>query len=547
MYNKKANKKSNGRKVQDERSKVSKRARGYDKKVKDTSEECVKKNDHSYENDFAWYNHNPVLLESAARFPFAVPVGGKINLPTDYRVAGDGSETTFKRSMRTAGITTIAFRPAIGYSDSDDSPATIAAREIYAKVRKAYSGTLTADAPDFMMYLLSLDGIYSYIAALKRIYRAVNVYSGFNKMVPKAIIAACLGITETSGGANYLNNIMSQLRAGKTRLWGGINTLISNANKFTCPAVMDIFNRHYWMNDNIFLDRPSPKGQMYMFYQSDYWKFNLDAESRGMCEQKKFNLVIGQNDNVVDVLLDFGNQLLEALNNDEDAYTINGYLSRAFEGTSNFSIDLLAENETTEFVYSDEVLGQIHNLNIIATDTMDITVKQDGLTNKVISTPKANYSAGHSGVFGYSLPNMILDSDNLVPTSQEVVINTRLKSVLKRDKTYTNTNRVYDVYCGTEIVFQYAVYYLNDKDEVVTTVYSPANFTDMQKQLFFIQYASMFHKAPYFVFMLRMSTGDVTDYYTSVGDFTNVTNIDEDNLIDLHRMCIYSEFNSFSL
>lgn len=264
-----------------------------------------------FDNAFVWYNKNPLLLESAARIPFATPNGGTLKFDDYVSLIGSASGSgTVTGAIQ--GVMALDFSPTVGYSNDESSPATIAARELYAKVRKAYSGTISVDSPDLIMYLLSLDGIFSYIAKLKRIYRTLNVYSGVNRYTPNGLLTAELSLGGNAATEAFLNG----LRANKTRLWGGINSLIANASKFTCPAVMDIFNRHYWMNDNYFLDRRSRKAQIYMFRQMVFWKFGLDSESRGQVTLEQ--LTIDTAKDGVDQLLAFGDKLLAALNDDED-------------------------------------------------------------------------------------------------------------------------------------------------------------------------------------------------------------------------------------
>lgn len=484
-------------------------------------------------NDFSWYNKNPVLLESAARIPFAVPTGGKVDAGTLYWNTGSGAKS-HNQSWRTSGVMALDISPAIGYSDSSDSPATIAAREIYAKVRKAYSGTLAVDAPDFMMYLLALDGIFSYIARLKRIYRTINVYSGVNKYTPEVLLGMNLGLT-SNDTAKY-NDIMSSLRNNKTKLWGGINTLIHNVSKFTCPAIMDIFNRHYWMNDNYFMDRANRKAQIYMFRQSGFWKFMLDGQTRGAVGTLPFGGANAfKNTDAVDYLLNYGNSLLSALNDDEDAYTINGYLQRAFEGYPMFKIDDLKEDEVAEFVYSPEVLLQIHNAKIIpATGSMSISVTQTGTNSNVISKPTFTIDATEASL-GKAMPNTILDVDSELPDMPTVVVSSRLMYAYDVQSTQANKYTVM-VYCGTEVVNFIVMANIEDTGWSTTSysnnILTAADITatDLVK----VARWSMFNMAPVLTTWHIDSTGTVFTPLV-MGDLTNPTSVGNEALKDLNR------------
>lgn len=505
--------------------------RGRDKRSKPTQD--VERNVDQLKgfNDFSWYNKNPVLLESAARIPFAVPTGGELDAGTLYW-KDSGTTKLVPGSLRTSGVMAVDYSPAIGYSQSADSPATIAAREIYAKVRKAYSGTLSVDAPDFMMYLLALDGIFSYIARLKRIYRTINVYSGVNKYTPDVLLGVNLGFTY--GADAKCQAALNDLRTNKTRLWGGINTLIHNVSKFTCPAVMDIFNRHYWMNDNYFMDRPNRKAQIYMFRQSSFWKFKLDEQSRGCvtCEPLAAN---STSMGMVDYLLKFGNDLLNALNDDEDAYTINGYLQRAFEGTPSFKIDVLGEDEIAEFIYSPEVLYQIHNAKVIPSNSLILpTVTQTGTDSTVVSTPSFIIPLDKDGV-GRALPNTILDVDAELPDMPSVVVSSRLMyayEVLNQDA----NQYVVAIYCGTEIVnlFNMATFdgFTWTTKAFKNNLLVKANITedDLQKMARW----SMFNLAPVVTYWY-IDAASSTFKPITLGDMTNPTSVNNEALKDLNQ------------
>lgn len=482
----------------------------------------------NYENDFSWYNHNPALLESACRIPFAKPTGEGINAVSVY----DGTSLKVDVSKtRQPGVFVIKYDPSIGYSNSSDSPATIAAREIYARVRKAYSGTLVCDAPDFMMYMLSLDSIFSYIAYLKRIYRTVNVFSGVNKYVPDALLKA-MHLSDTA---------IADIRANRTKFWGEINTLIANVSKFTCPAVMDIFNRHYWMNDSIFADRANLKGQFYMFLQDHYWQFDLDTEKRGKVKSVQPARPAGVAD-----LIAFGNQLLSALNDDEDAYTINGYLMRSFEGVPNFKVMPLEESETMQAIFSPEVLQQIHNCKVTyAGHSFPIEVTQDGLTSIVYSKQEYTPTAGNN-IYLY---DYLMDSPVELPSGPEVVIASRLMPA------YIIEDGKVKCYSGTEIPISFIIYtYASDGTVEETYVYGTAanvNNTEtvsaMLYEVFkaYVQWSN-FNLAPIYALPVVNQSGAIQETLF-LGETTNLTSVDPETMKDLNRMCIYSEFNAFGI
>lgn len=511
-----------------------KRNRKYDSdKVKDSNRKQEYAS-HAY-NDMSWYTKNPLLLESACRIPFAYPCGQYMDAGTDFENNRTAPVKT-THVVASAGTMAITYVPSIGNTDDGlSAPINIAAREMYAKIRKAYSGALICDAPDIMLYMLSLDGIFSYIAYLKRIYRLLDIYSGTNKYVVEGIFAAM----------GYSAADVASLRSDKMQLWGIINTFISDANKWSCPAQFDILNRHYWMNDNIYLDKVNSKAQMYVFNPQGFYKFGLDSDSKGQVTVEfpdKLN---------ISGLTAFGRDLLNTLSNSEDAYTINGYLARAFEGVPNFRISELGIGDKQEFVYSEEVLNQIHNATIVKLENTACTVTQDGVTGVL----KAGYE-GTDVWTASSAPLLrsnleLFDSNMEVPDAINVVVGSRLHATVEAAINGNDIN--YRVNAGTEIVTSLSIYRLN-----TPAVYPRNPFFSFTLDQNFVIVAddvtvrglaciSQFDWAP----VLVVSYWDNEDYESTnwniFGDVTNMTSVKNVTMDNLHRMCIYSEFNAFGI
>lgn len=489
---------------------------------------------HAY-NDMSWYTRNPVLLESACRVPFAYPTGKHIPMGMVYsNEAGEAVKTT--PEVATAGVMAITYVPSVGNTDDGlSAPINIAAREMYSRVRKAYSGTLVCDAPDLMLYMLSLDGIFSYIAYLKRLYRLLDVYSGSNKYVVR-------GLMEAMG---FSADALDDLRRNKMNLWGMINTFISDANKWSCPAQFDILNRHYWMNDNIYIDRVSSKAQMYIFVPQGFYHFGLDDDSKGQVTVEFPDAYTYEG------LVKFGKLLLNTLSNSEDAYTINGYLARAFEGTPNFRVAELGINDKQEFVYSEEVLNQIHNLNVAAVLNDACTVTQNGVTGALSAqyTGTMSYATDHNLIVGSNL--RALDSVMEVPDAVNVVVGSRLHSVVIASPDVPNKTVKYRVNGGTEIVVSLVIYRFSNKDEkpmdmaATNQSYVLANLDKNYARL--VSWISQFDWAPILMSGWWDQVSKMAVNWNILGDVTNLTSVDDDAMENLHRMCIYSEFNAFGI
>lgn len=157
-------------------------------------------------NDFKWYNANPMLTEAAARVAFPYRPGMYLNL-------NDQSNGTRLGRLPIPGVFAMNWVPTIGYSNSATDPASIAAKEIFAKVRESFSGSIDADPPDFVIYFMALDSVFSYIGMLKRVYRILNTYTPENYLIPDLLLNALSVPTA----------VANELRANKAQLWQVIN------------------------------------------------------------------------------------------------------------------------------------------------------------------------------------------------------------------------------------------------------------------------------------------------------------------------------------
>lgn len=219
-------------------------------------------------NDISWYSKYPELLRAAASIP--TPNRPGMSVPVGYTVS-DQNTNIFTYTI--PGTMVLDWLPTVGYSSTATSPVSIVAKQLYAKVRAAFSGSLSVDAPDLVIYLLCLDSIFSYIGNLKRMYRLLNAYTPNNYTLPVEILQTIYGMEVTD---------VTALQSNRVALWSAINELIHMTSNLTCPAVFDYFNRHYWMNDNVYADSNSPMAQFYAFNQVAYYQFALHLILRAL-------------------------------------------------------------------------------------------------------------------------------------------------------------------------------------------------------------------------------------------------------------------------
>lgn len=474
-------------------------------------------------NDMSWYNHNPLLTQAAASIPFPyrpgmdVPLGGQEFQPFNI-----------------PGVMQLGWLPFVGYAELATDPINIAAKEVYAKVRGAFSGSLEADPPDFMVYFMALDSIFSYIGHLKRVFRILNTYTPMNYMIPDVLLQA-LGC-----GNSTINN----LKNDRMKFFQVINELVGMTHKFTCPAVFDIFNRHYWMSDNVYADAESANSQLYVFNATGFYQFTLvntpDGVPAGGLTMKFSPLGRANDQTAVTVaqLYAFGKELIDALAQSEDAYTISGYLTRAYDGSVPFRVDEITLNEPFNPVYVPEVLAQIENAWALNAYDVEIaldkfTVSQNPKSNVVISTPKFD-----SAPVGSSLrPFLSIRSD--APSVSDVIECTRLKTMVTDDLR---------VIAGTEVLATLIMYcyqnYDNPKtpvggniDQIVTVDQNAPTVIDFIKLDWLVR-ATVFDWHPLAVISYS-ATG--TSWSPAImGDIHNFTTFSKDQLIEINKICLYS-------
>lgn len=512
-------------------------------------------------NDLSWYSRNPNLLAAAGSFPYPYRPG--MTLPL--------SSPTGKEVLpKVASVMSISWIPSFGNSSLPTDPASIAAQEMYTKVRSVYIGSLDADAPDFMVYIGALDSVFTYIGWLKRLYRAISTYSPENMALPKVIF----------GRFNAIDSkYFAQFAAHKVRFWQGINELILKSRKFKCPAVMDLFNRHYWMSDNLYADANSPKAQLYMFDLHGVYKIATLTEVSASQPVTGLQMVripqtATSGSNIVETLLSFGDALIQALDSWDDCYQIAGYLMKAYDGVPSFTVAELEQGELLNASYVPEVLAQIENVRAVCPMGLglsdaacaQITVTQNVATNSVVSnvnfdldlssTSYADELSGFKALLAVEPTgnvNPAINSRSDMPTVADSVIATRLHAYAQYSLNAQNKIHVV-VTAGTEIPLSIGIADESDTYFQRLPQIAPVNLAEKagSDPVTVQQLSSLFNIAQFdwhpicYAFVGR-GTDRTSAGLTVVGDVHNMAVISVQDLANLHRICTFSEFNSFAV
>lgn len=525
------------------RSNKSNRGRRGKQERIEAAANAPQRTDTSSWNDLSWYSKYPELLVSSASIPFPYKPGMVIHGPT-YTDPVSGETKVAKLGV--PGVLSVCYDYTIGQSKDKASPASIASNQLFFKIRRAFSGSLATDAPDVFMYTMGLSQIFSYIAFLKRLYRTVTRYSALNNYFPETILKAQLG--KFAAGFD-----IRDFYANKVQLWNYINTLVRMVDAYKVPAFMDIFRRHQFMTEHVYSDVDSMIGQNYVFSPNGWYVLQEQETNPGQyytqLKYMRFNQFPGYQKVTVQFLFEFGLYMITSFNNWTDALTINGYIMRAYEGETFYSAELLQQDEMLTPEYSQEVLMQIHNLTVL-NDFVPDDITQNPLNGAIISNPS---------VPATFVGNVIVDIPNTSPTAGMVTLASRLAA--------TVSPVTGELICGTEVVTELKLYAVtetgamtlasNIDDEIYLFVDGNDLYQSSSDWEFFAQKLqqyiafSQWEGFPRMWLLLGLKDisslpGWVGHVFTAMlGQLTNPTAITAEELQNIHRVCLYSEFDAF--
>lgn len=304
-------------------------------------------------NDWRWYAQNEQMLKDAASFSYFNPIGNEIDWGYATDLPGHG----------VPGIMAIRTAPTFGWNDGPTTPLNIASTNLYSFVRYANSGAKNYDAPDLMMYLLTMDSIFSYHAFLKRIYGMAQLYSNTNWYYPKGAVYA--------NGVDFEDVIhhLADLRYY-------INNFAVRAGSYCIPATMSYMAKHMWMYSGIYLDTPdNDKAQTYMFVPAGFYKFS-NAESADYYSSLQYVPFLDEglsrpntpsqfSQYTVAQLQQYGDNLLAGVHLIEDVGIMSGDILKAFGPNMVYHLDGISEAYTVFPAYIEEVCDQIENMTLV--------------------------------------------------------------------------------------------------------------------------------------------------------------------------------------
>lgn len=400
-------------------------------------------------NDPKWYGTDPSLLRDSASIPFSWAVGTPVrtNNPVLKGLPDQGD-------FAIPGICSLYLMPTVGQAANPSAPINIAATATYSFVRHANSGHSNYDAPDLMIYLLSMTQVYAYINFLQRAYGVATLYSQRNRYMPAALLES-------------MNIDPSDIQAHLADFRYGINVLINKAASLAIPNNMPIFNRQAFLYQNIYTEGSSVKDQMYLYNPLGFWKYTLKPDDlSGRCSYVAYRTSDDKRYSCNE-LIEFGNQLLYPILSSEDMNIMSGDILKAY-GQNIIKLQSLGLDYPMVPVYNLAVLEQIKNATI-AGNVQSVEVEQDSTHGYLISNPMVRRSdkAGQSTVFnkGYTRSIRTLEENKILTTlsadtNPELVIeSTRLMLGARNYQEVTSSTTKVDLLTGSEIAASMALFY----------------------------------------------------------------------------------------
>lgn len=330
-------------------------------------------------NDPAWYHLNDAANKAAGALPFGYVLGSH----RDNRYfAGSPQIPAIKDP--TPGLAIIWYTPIPGMSKDANSALNVAAQGAYAWIRHANSGHTNYDPSDLMLYYLAIDNAQTLYAWMCKIYGNLSKYSAVNRYFPEDWFR-----TVNIDFADFQNNIPGFLAY--------LNMFALKLATFAVPAEFPIFKRHALLASSMFTDSglSQSKFQVYDFEPRHIFKYTgLDTESNVTCLSPVKMPNVGGAPLTFAKLTEFADSIINPLiANVDDFGTMSGDVRKAYMNGGLFSVNMISSDYTTNFLYDELMLQQIHNMDLWGELVTDATAS----SNKVI-TSSSNYRIEASAI-----------------------------------------------------------------------------------------------------------------------------------------------------
>lgn len=446
-------------------------------------------------NDPDWYADDPAILRDAASIPFSMATGTSFPVYNNYAIPVDEFQTgsgyprlALGDEFVAPGVASMKLNPWFGYSDNQTDPLNVAATAVYSFVRHANSGHSNYDAPDLMLYIMSMTQIYSYINFLQRAYGTAMLYVQRNRYIPRALLVS-------------MNINPDDIQEHLADFRYSINVLINKVSSMAVPNEFKIFRRQAFLYQNVYSEGTSIKDQLYLYNPDGFWIFTLNASNQsGQLTYAPFRPTIVDQSNTnglfkVTDLIAYGNMMLNAVLLNEDLNIMSGDILKAYGDNNIIKVVSLSPEYTIAPIFDIAFLEQFKNATLlpthgcvnvepanakypngIASNGMP-TIIQNVATNAILSQPTlsvqmsgfptrnkdyfAQFNAdlvnGSSNyAYGYLCNNVepylnsVITTTTADVTPELIMENSRLISSIK-SQNLQSSSAVRNIICGTEI------------------------------------------------------------------------------------------------
>lgn len=358
-----------------------------------------------------------VLLRDAATFNFVEPIGYSLDLGTDDPVT---------KYHNIPGIITMTLAPSIGRCDRQNSAPNIAATNVFADVRRANSGRVEYEDWDLMFYYITMGNVYSFIQWCIRLYGCLNLASTVNRYLPIALVE--------SQKVDYYN-----LRDNMANFRFWLNHFITRVAQFAVPATLPYIAEEIGLYQDLYCESTSIKDQLYMYVPEGFYTYHVDTEkgphlmrlalSDFYSDEGKLN---------VDCIMNYGECLLDAINQDQDWKIMSGDTAKAF-GDNLVKLALIDEMVALVPTVDLNVLNQFANATVVPVKGSSLDIIQKVLPEVaegyMYHVPEYAFmdTVSDTVEFDYLSQNRILSLNGVDPTCESVIVATRLMHTCAHD------------------------------------------------------------------------------------------------------------------
>lgn len=320
-------------------------------------------------NDPSWHMKNNQMVKDVASIPFNHMAGFPIDMGTMHSPAYPKITMAYVRSFVVdwfAGISA-DFRSVLNQASTN----------LWSFIRGRNSGATNYQASDILINtVLAATDFYCNVAFVERLFKFHKHYLSTNRLLPRMIFNAC-GIDYE----DFINNI------AKYRYY--FNTLVAKASSLVIPNEFPFIQQAIGHFTDIYKDRDSSTGreQLYIKVKQFHHIYDPVYNSQGggvrlmvwsdfdksQSTYSLYPVITGLVRNTngssaqnyatkLSMLLTIMEKQLNAIITDEDTNIMFGDLIKAFGDNGNFiHMQELTDESNGEFIYSEEILEQIHN------------------------------------------------------------------------------------------------------------------------------------------------------------------------------------------